>query len=294
MYGQQRYKFGWLDVVVIVGVVSVIAYLTYRVVGVLHYKWNWAEIPQYFFRYDAEEGRWVANLLVQGFLTTVRLAIWATVLAFIIGLVMGFCRVSRILFLRLVARSYVELIRNIPPLVFIFIFYFFISSQITPALGIDDFARTASPTALSVVDFLFSQPKLFANYVAGLLCLALFEGAYFTEIVRAGIQSVEKGQREAGESIGLTRFQLTCYVVLPQALRNIVPPLAVQFITLIKDSAIVSLISIQELTFLAMEVAISTTRFFELLITLAAMYFVICYACAFAFDRLEKRMAVGR
>ena len=294
MYGHRKYKFGWLDVVVIVGVLSVIAYLTYRVVGVLHYKWNWAEIPQYFFRYDAEERRWVANLLVQGFLTTVRLAIWATVLAFVIGLVMGLCRVSRILFLRLVARSYVELIRNIPPLVFIFIFYFFISSQITPALGIDDFARTASPAALSVVDFLFSQPQLFANYIAGLLCLSLFEGAYFTEIVRAGIQSVEKGQWEAGESIGLTRFQLTRYVVLPQALRNIVPPLAVQFITLIKDSAIVSLISIQELTFLAMEVAISTTRFFELLIVLALMYFIICYACAFTFDRLEKRMAVGR
>ena len=78
------------DVVVIVGVVSVIAYLTYRVVGVLHYKWNWAEIPQYFFRYDAEEGRWVANLLVQGFLTTVRLAIWATVLAFVIRPCHGF------------------------------------------------------------------------------------------------------------------------------------------------------------------------------------------------------------
>ena len=290
----KHWKIGWLDVVVTCAVLGAVSYITYRAVGVLRYDWNWGEIPQYFFRYDEVEERWVSNLLIQGFLTTARLAIWAAVLASVIGLGMGLCRVSDILFLRLIARAYVELVRNLPPLVFIFIFYFFISSQLTPLLGLDDFARNASPTSLMVVKVLFSEPKLFSNYMAGLFCLALFEGAYFVEIIRAGIQSVPKEQWQAGESMGLTRLQVVRYVVLPQALRNIVPPLAVQFITLIKDSAIVSLISIQELTFLAMEIAISTTRFFELLITLALLYFVICYSCALAFDRLEKRMAKGR
>ncbi len=286
------YKSYWIDALVLAAVVSVVAYVAYRVNTVLVYKWDWSFIPGYLFRWD-EETQWYApNLLMKGLFTTIRLAVWSIVLAAIIGFLMGIMRTSRRLFPRMLSRMYVELIRNIPPVVFIFVFYFFISSQITPLLGLDDLTLDGSPVLLTMLDYLFGPPELLSNLVAGIICLALFEGAYVTEIVRAGIQAIPKGQVEAGMSVGLSRLQLMRYVVLPQAIQRVVPPLASQFIILIKDSSIVSLISIQELTFLTMEVATSTQRVFEVWVFVAGMYFVISYACAFWFSRLEKRMAL--
>jgi polar amino acid transport system permease protein len=127
-----------------------------------------------------------------------------------------------------------------------------------------------------------------------MVCLAMFEGAYITEIVRAGIQSIPKSQWEASRAIGLSPFHVLRDIILPQALQKILPPLAGQFITLIKDSAIVSLISIQELTFLATEVAASTTKVFETWILVGAMYFVLCYGFALLFAWLERRAAKNR
>ena len=127
-----------------------------------------------------------------------------------------------------------------------------------------------------------------------MLCLALFEAAYITEIVRAGIQSIHKGQWEAACAIGLSPFNVLRDVIMPQALRKILPPLAGQFITLVKDSAIVSLISIQELTFMATEVAATTTKVFETWILVGVMYFVLCYSFALLFDYLERRAARNR
>ena len=187
-----------------------------------------------------------------------------------------------------------RLIRNIPPLVFIFIFYFFISSQLMPILGVDEFVRSASPATLKTIELLFGPTNLVENVISGVICLAMFEGAYVTEIVRAGIQSIPNTQTEAGLSIGLTRWKLMRHVILPQAVQRVVPPLAGQFISLIKDSSIVSLISIQELTFLAVETAVSTTRVFEVWLTVAGLYFGVCYACALAFDWLERRMGESR
>ena len=290
----KRRKINWLDLAVLAALGLLVGYFAFRVNSVLNYKWNWSMIPQWVLRWDSEAESWVPNLLLQGFFTTLRLAAWGILIAAAIGLVMGLCRVSHNLFLRMVSRAYVELIRNIPPLVFIFIFYFFISSQIMPLLGVDALVRGASPETLAVLDVLFGSPALFTNFLSGLICLAMFEGAYVTEIVRAGIQSIDKGQWEAADGLGLTKVQVMRYVILPQAIQRIVPPLAGQLISLIKDSSIVSLISIQELTFLAIEVAVSTTRVFEIWITVAGMYFILCYGCALWFGRLEKRMAVGR
>jgi len=112
--------------------------------------------------------------------------------------------------------------------------------------------------------------------------------------VRSGIQSVSVGQREAAMSIGLSRWQQMRYVVLPQAVQRVIPPLAGQFIILIKDSSIVSLISIQELTFLTLEVANSTQRVFEVWVFVAGVYFVLCYSCALIFRRLEMRLDSSR
>jgi polar amino acid transport system permease protein len=290
---QKPLRLGWIDLAVACAVLGLLAYTVHRIDSVLRYNWNWSSIPPFILRWDAEQHAWVANLLLQGFLVTLRLSIWGILVAALVGAAMGLCRTSRSLFLRMVSRSYVELIRNIPPLVFIFIFYFFISSQIMPLLGIDRFVQQASPATLAAIDLLFGAPQQFPAFVSGLICISLFEGAYVTEIVRAGIQSVEKGQWEASRALGLSKFRIMRQVIAPQAIQRIVPPLAGQFISLIKDSSIISLISIQELTFAASQVAIATTNIFEAWITAAAMYFVLCFACSLAFSRLEARMRWG-
>ena len=118
-------------------VIAVVGYAVWRVNDVLVYNWNWGRVFNFVVRFDDETGSWHTNLLLHGLFTTLRLAVWATVLATIIGVVVGYWRTCENLTLRIISRSYVELIRNIPPLVFIFIFYFFISGQIFPALGLD-------------------------------------------------------------------------------------------------------------------------------------------------------------
>ena len=271
----------------LVGVV--IAYAIYRVSDVLVYNWNWSRVFNFVIYYDEETARYVPNLLLVGVATTLRLAFWATIVAATIGLIMGYMRTSKNLAMRMISRCYVELVRNIPPVVFIFIFYFFLSGQLMPLIGIDDIDKNGAFVSSSLFYVMFGDPRLFSNFVAGALCLALFEGAYITEIVRAGIQSITKGQWEAARAVGLSPLNVLRDVIFPQAIRKILPPLAGQFITLIKDSAVVSLISIQELTFLATEVASTTTKVFETWIIVGAMYFVLCYSFATLFGHLEKR-----
>ena len=263
----------------------------WRVNAVLVYDWNWSRVFGFVARHDEETGRWVANLLLQGLFTTIRLAFWGTILAAVIGLVMGWWRTSQSLTLRILSRTYVELIRNIPPLVFIFIFYFFIASQIFPAIGLDSI-DTASPWVDNTLfRIAFGDPALFTNFLSGLICLALFEAAYITEIVRAGIQSLPRGQWEAGQALGLSRLKLFRLVILPQAVARVVPPLAGQGISLVKDSSIISLVSIQDLSFLGAEVAATTNRVFETWLIVALFYFIICALLSAAAARLERRFA---
>ena len=283
-----------LDFIVLAAVAGLVGYVAYRVDTVLIYKWDWSAIPSYLFRWDDETATLVPNLLIKGLVTTIRISIWAMVVASIMGVVLGMARTSNRLFFRLVSWAYVGLIRNIPPVPFLFLFYFFISSQIMPLLGIDAAIRNASPETLAIAEVFFGPANLMSNFVSGLISLSMLSAAYIAEIVRAGIQAVPAGQREAGQTVGLSRFSIMRYIILPQAIERVVPPLAGQFISLIKDSSLVALISIQELTFLAMEIAISEQRFFEVWIFTGFMYFVVCYACALAFGWLEQRMGAHR
>ena len=278
-----------VDTIVIASAVFLVAYIIYKVDTVMIYDWHWGFLWEYILRWDEEQQAYAPNLLLKGLATTFRLVIWSMLLASIIGIVMGIMRTSSRIFFRTVSRLYVEFIRNMPPVVFIFVFFFFISSQFVPLLGIDELSVNASPETIALLEILLGPPELFANVISGILCLALFEGAYITEIIRAGIQSIDKGQTEAGQSIGLTRFQTLRWVIFPQAVQKVIPPLTGQFITLIKDSSIVSLISIQELTFLAQEVAYSTQYVFEIWLFVAGVYFCICYSLALLFAKLEKR-----
>ncbi len=288
---RRRARWGPVDLVLLLGVAGFVAYLAWQTHAVFAYRWDWRSIWPFVMRYDEASGRWVTNLLVEGLLTTLRLAIWGILLGGIIGTLMALCRTSRRLFLRMVGFSYVMLIRNIPPVVFVFVFVYFIASQIMPRLTIGDAVAQWSPNTQFWISILFGTPRLIDNFVLGLICLSVFSGAYVTEIVRAGIESVPRSQIEAGKSLGLSRTDITRFVVLPQAFRNVLPPMAGQFIQLIKDSSLVSLVSIQELTFMAQDVQVSTQRVFEVFVFTGAVYFVICFSLSRLFAALERRHA---
>ncbi|MCP4752095.1 MAG: amino acid ABC transporter permease [Proteobacteria bacterium] len=267
-----------------------VGYMAYRVSIGLNYKWNWGVIPQYFFRFDGESGGWIPNLLMEGFLTTIRISVWSSILALILGIVMGLMLRAKSLYPRLIARTYVELVRNTPPLVLIFIFYFFLGNQIMTLLRVDSMVAASPEKVKTVLAVLFASENQFSAFLSALLTMAVYEGAYITEIVRAGLNSVEKGQWEAADSLGLSPWYKYRYVVLPQAVRNILPSLAGQFISTIKDSAIVSVISIQELTFQGMELMSATYRTFEVWITITLLYFVLTFLCSLGAGRLESRL----
>ena len=288
---KRRRRLTWLDAALAVGCVAAVGYFAWRTHSVLDYRWNWSSIWPFIVKRDPQTGGWVPNLLVEGLFTTLRLAIWGIVFAGVIGTLMGLARTSKRLLLRLVADSYVMLIRNIPPVVFVFVFVFFIASQVMPVLGIGDHVRAASPAVQWWISILFGPPKLIDNFFLGLICLSVFSGAYVTEIVRAGIQSVNKAQIEAGDSLGMSRTDVLRFVVLPQALRTVLPPLAGQFIQLIKDSSLVSLVSIQELSFMAQDIQVATQRVFEVFVLVAVLYFVICFGLSQLFGVLERRAA---
>jgi len=279
-----------LDITIALLFIAFGLFMTYKVRAGLDYNWQWSAMPQFLFRHDPVRQKWVANILILGLLTTIRLSIWGTLLALLIGIVMGLMRVSRSLFRRLVSRTYVELIRNLPPLVLIFIFYYFVSSQILPAQEIEAFLNRCSDQTVAILTFLFAPPDLLPQFLSAVITLAVFEGAYITEIVRAGIQSIEKGQWEASAAIGLYRMQRLYLVILPQAVRKILPPLAGQFISSIKDSAIVSVISIQELTFQGIELMSATYLTFEVWITITLLYLTLTLSLSLAIGRLEIHM----
>jgi polar amino acid transport system permease protein len=281
-------KFSTLDWILLTLVVAAAVAVGYRVKIGLHYRWNWGAIPQYLFYFDPTTGRWVPNLLMQGLFTTIRLSVWATLLATVIGTVIAFFRISPSLFKRMLSRTFVELIRNTPPLVLIFVFYYFVSDQIMQAVGIDEFARSCSPLTQSILAFLFAPPQYLAAFISAMLTVAIFEAAYITEIVRAGIQSIERGQFEASYALGLSWWQQMRHVILPQAVQRILPPLAGQFISTIKDSAIVSVISIQELTFQGMELMAATYLTFECWITITLLYLALTLTLSLAVGRLES------
>ena len=179
-----------------------------------------------------------------------------------IGLLAGLGRVSTNPAAKNLAATYVEIIRGTPLLVQIFIFYFFVG------------------TVLSL-----------SRMTAGVAALAVFTGAYIAEIVRAGIESIPKGQMEAARSLGMSYPQAMRHVILPQAMRRTLPPMAGQLINLIKDSSLVSVIAITDLTKAGREVVNSTFSPFEVWFTVAAMYLVLTAGLSLLIRRFELRLA---
>lgn len=289
----RKRRFTALDALILGVLGAGVVLVIHRVRTDLVYRWDWSTIPQYILRRDGETGALRPGVLLLGLFTTIRLAIWSSLGAFVVGVIIGLMRITKSRSARAIGRIYVELVRNTPPLVLVFIVFFFVGNQVAVAFGIDSWIRNASPATQGVVNFLFSPPARFSEFLSAVMTLAIYEGAYMAEIIRAGVQSVDRGQREAAYALGLGRIDQYRFVILPQALRKISPALAGQFISAIKDSAIVAVISVQELTFRGLELMSATFRTFEIWITITALYFILTAGLSSLARLLEARLNRG-
>lgn len=274
-----------LDYALLALVAGCVGYVVWRVRALSGRSWEWGVLGQYLLQADGRPG-----LLLQGLFTTIRLTCWSALVALFLGAWAGLSRTSPSLYLRLVGGAYVELCRNLPPLVLVFLCYFFLADQIAPSIGLQDALRTAPDGVRAAAEFLFGRLDQVDAFVTAALTLGLYEGAYVAEIVRGGITSVDAGQWEAGRAQGFTRLGLMAWIIMPQAVRNMIPPLAGQVISTIKDSAIVSVISIQELTFQGMQLMATTYLTMEVWTCVALLYFALTFSCSMAAARLENRL----
>jgi len=288
---KKRLRITLLDAAILAALAGVFGYIVFKAATGLNYHWNWQMLPQFLARFDQKSGSWVPGLLTRGLLTTIRLSVWSGLLAIVLGIFIGLFRVSPSLFKRQTGAVYVGLIRNTPPLVLIFVFYFFVGDQIMTLLGVEHLIYSLSDGARETLSWFFGPMNRFPRFLSALITLALFEAAYIAEIVRAGIASVEPGQWEASASTGMTRVQTLVHVILPQALQRMLPALAGQFISIIKDSAIVSVISIEELTFQAQQLMTTTYRSFEIWTLVLAMYFALSFLCSLIVRKLELTLS---
>ncbi len=224
------------------------------------YHWQWYRIPRFLFTTDGDA--WTAGPLLQGLGVTLEISALSLLCTLILGLTTALFRLSDSFSARAIARGYLELIRNTPLLIQIFFVYFVVA----PVLNIGAFA-------------------------SAILALSLFEGAYAAEILRAGIVSLHRGQWEAAHSLGLGAFDTYRDVILPQAIRRVLPPLAGQGISLIKDSSLVSTIAIYELTMQGQRIVAETFLAFEIWFTVAAIYLILTFGLSLVVHMLERRMA---
>ena len=230
--------------------------------------------------------------IVKGFIVTVKLSIWSTFIGFFLGTISGVMGARGSFEQRIISRIYVETIRNIPSLVLVIIFYYFVSSQFLDLLRLDSCLRNSSEGIQQITRFLFAGPEEINAFISAVIALGLYEGAYVSEIVRGGIISISRGQWEASFSIGLSKTKTFLLVILPQTFRKVAFPLAGQFISTIKDSAIVSVISIQELTFQSMELMAATFLTFEIWTTVTILYFILTFTVSNLVAFLEKKYAL--
>jgi len=247
------------DLLKYAAVIGALGWLIFSGVEGLGYNWQWYRVPQYILTH--EDGRWLAGPLIDGLMVTFEITGVSLVLAFSFGLISALCRLSDSYLARMVARVYLEVIRNTPLLVQLFFIYFVMAP-------IFDLSRFAS----------------------AVLALSLFEGAYASEIFRAGIVSIHKGQWEAAHSLGLSSFDTYMRIILPQAIRRILPPLTSQAISLVKDSALVSTIAVYDLTMRGREIISETFLAFEIWFTIAAIYLVVTVSLSILVSRMERRL----
>lgn len=202
---------------------------------------------------------------MQGAKLTILLAFFAVILGTVFGLVLSLMRLSTVKLLKVVATAYIEIIRGTPMLVQLYIIYYGL-----PSMGIQ-----------------------LPDMVAGIVTLSINSSAYVAEIIRAGIEAVDKGQMEAARSLGMSRSMAMREIIIPQAFKNILPALGNEFIVVIKESSIVSIIGIHELMYNADTVRGNIFKPFEPLIVAAIMYFVMTFTLSKLMGIVERRLKVS-
>ena len=226
------------------------------------------------FDFDVIERSWV-YLFKTGMAFTLDLTGLAMVGGILIGTLLAMMRLSKFKTLSMVATGYVNLIRSIPLVLVIFWFYFLVPYIGAWIIGAD-------------------QPIMVGAFSSSLITFILFEAAYYCEIMRAGIQSIPRGQVAAGYALGMNYWQTMGSVVLPQAFRNMIPVLLTQTIVLFQDVSLVYVLSITDFVGAASKVAQRDGRLVEMYLFVAVVYFVLCYALSMLVKRLQLRVAIIR
>ena len=227
------------------------------------YRFDWSVL------WSGQSGAW----LLQGLLTTLAISALAWLIALILGILAGALRTMRFAPLRALAAFYVEFFRNVPLLVWMFFFYFAVPSLLPQLLQ----------------EWLFNHG---AEFSAGTAALGVYHGARFSEMIRAGIQSIPKTQLEASLSTGLSVAQAYRLVILPIALRLIIPPLTNETLNLFKNSSVALTIGVAELTFQTRQIETYTAKAIEALTAGTLIYLVLCLAISRTMARVERRFAI--
>ncbi len=247
-----------LEYVLLLVVVFVLVSISSQRLG---YYWQWYRVPRYLF--TLQQGRPVAGELIQGLLYTFRIAAVSLVLSLVFAFCTALLRLSQSLMGTALARVYLEVIRNTPLVVQIYLLYFVIG----PILGLGRFA-------------------------SAVVALSLFEGSYMSEILRAGIVSLHRGQWEAAHSLGLSTLDTYRDVILPQAVRRILPPLTGEVVSLVKNTSLVSLVALNDLSMQARVVSADTFLTFEIWFTTALIYLAILVPMSLLVRWIEHRVAI--
>jgi len=229
----------------------------------MNYTFNWSAL------WTGESGRW----LLSGLIVTLELSALAWLLALVLGIVSGAFRTVQFRPLRALATFYVEFFRNVPLLVWMFFWYF----AVPPLL----------PEPIR--EWMFDHGL---EFWAGVLALGVDSGARFSEVLRSGIQSIPKTQMEAAAASGLTTFQAYRYVILPVALRLIIPPGTNESLNLLKNSSVALTISVAELTFQTRQIETYTAKAIEALTAGTVIYLVLCLGLASIMSWIERRTAI--
>ncbi len=226
------------------------------------------------FDFDVIE-RSLPFLFKEGMTFTLTLTGMAAAGGIVFGTLLAMMRLSSIKPLSLVATGYVNLMRSIPLLLVIFWFYFLV-----PYIGA---WIIGSPTPIRV-----------GAFASSVITFTMFEAAYYSEIMRAGIQSIARGQVDAGYALGLNYWQVMGKIVLPQAFRNMIPILLTQTIILFQDTSLVYVLSINDFLGAATKIAQRDGRLVEMYLFAALVYFIICYSLSYVVKRLQQKIAIVR
>ncbi|MCI5483909.1 MAG: amino acid ABC transporter permease [Clostridiales bacterium] len=216
------------------------------------------------------------QLFLQGVVCTISLSALTVLFGFILALVLSACRMGKSRILKVISAAYVELFRATPMVVQVFLIYYVVFNgvKVLPGVKLFGFIR-------------------FDRFFPAVVALSLNSGAYLSEIIRSGIQSIDGGQTEAARSLGMTQWQNMKLIVLPQAIKNILPAIANEFVTIIKESAICYTIGVQDIMSAVNAVKGATYRTGEALIIATVLYFCLTFPTSKIIAYFERRMSRG-